>query len=300
MKSKIFVGLFVTCLVITSATTVHGQALTPPSWVPQQVTGWNVAYNNYTVGLLDVGGNNVKSNWTQIWFKNTSSVIEGVVGVVSFEYNDNYFGKAVPNAIKTALAYGYSGLPAFTGNTVWDLFEWMMKLVADGMGTTITDEKANIAGADGAFSLNMTGSLNFYLLYAYRNTFAMMIFAMTVDQQVDDWAQSENFGAMNLFMGDFVSLLVSAFSSIMTMMTYIAGIDPSLGAAPAVADIVPTGDITPTAGGATSEQDVNNFANSYVQLFPGGIPGYPVALIGIASLFAVLVIVQKKRKAIVA
>jgi hypothetical protein len=291
--------MLVICLVLTGTSTVHAQGIAVPAWVPTKVTGWNLAYNSTLTGELDVGGDNVVTNWTQLWFKNDTGVIAGVVGVVSFEYKEDYFGKAVPVAVKNAFAAGYSGLPAFTGNTVWDLFEWMMTMVGNSMGSGIIDQKGNITGSDGAFSLNLTGGLNFYLLYAYRNKFAMMIFAMTLDEQIDDWVTAENKAALNGFMGTFVTVLVAAFASIMTLMTYIGTLDASLASAPDVAAIAPTGDILPTAG-ATSETEVRSFGTAYIGQLPGGIPGYPVFLVGIASLFAVLFIVQKKRKAIVA
>ncbi len=298
------VGLLVICLVFMGTTTVHGQALTPPAWVPTAVSGWTLAYNNYTYSLLDIGSDNVVSNWTQIWFKNVSNVVQGAVGVVSFEYKEDYFSKAVPDTVKRIIsiagAGGY-GLPAFSGSTMWDLFKWMMGAIGSTDAIGFMDQKGNVTGADGAFSVNVTvGGSNFYLLYAYRNKYATMIFALSVDQTLHDWYLQGNSTQMNAFLGNFVTLLVSAFSTIMTLMTWIATFDPSVGAAPSIADIIPTGGIVPTAANPSSPQDVNTFADSYVALFPGGIPGYPVLLVTIASFFAVLVIVQKKRKAIIA
>ncbi len=303
MKYKTLIGLLVMSLVLTSTTTVRAQALSVPSWVPAKIEGWTKVYNG-TIGSsydLDLGSANiVKSNWSEIYLKNTSTSISGIVGVLTYEYTQDFFSKAVPAEVKTALA-AYSGTigSTFTGNTIWDMFQWIMGLIGGyGVGT-VTDEKANVPNAQGAFSLNLTGFLegNFYLLYAYKANFAMMVFAMNFEWTLStlwNFYETDDM-AIRTWFDSYVGFLVTAFGSIMTAF---AGIATGLG----MSSIPETagGSITPTADVQTSEQDVNSLGNSFAGSLPGGIPGYPVALIGIASLFAVLFIVQKKRKAIVA
>ncbi len=292
------VGLLVTCLVLTSTTTVHGQALTPPAWVPQTVNGWTLAYNNSTELGFNIGGDHVVSNWTQIWIKNNSNTVESVVGVVNFEYDKDYFSQAIPSTVKAIISLagaGGLGLPAFNGSTMWDVMKWAVQGIGIN-GDNYADETGKITGATGAFSLNITvGGSNFYLLFAYRNQYAMMIFAISVDQTITTSMATNNWLALKTLFNNFANLIVVAFGILTNAIVFLATFDPNLGAAPTTA-----GNIVPTVANPSTPQDVNSFANSYIPLFPGGIPGYPVLLIGIASFFTVFVIVQKKRKAIAA
>ncbi len=304
MKYKMFVGLLVASLVLTSATTVRAQTLAVPSWVPAKIDNFTMVYNGSLVSGLQLGTTDiVKSNWTQLYIKNDSTSLLGVVGVLTMEYTQDFFSKPVPALIKYGLSMGaFSGLPTFTGTSTWDLFFWMMGLISTGNNeTAVVDEKASVPNAMGAFSFNVSCSSewNFYMLYAYKAQFAMMVFAMDFHWNLTDMMMHYEAadGQIKSWFESYVGLLVAAFGSIMTVFATLAS---GLGMAslPEIAggSITPTG----TTDVPTSEQDVNTLGNSYAGSLPGGIPGYPVALIGIASLFAVLFIVQKKRKAIVA
>ncbi len=306
MKYKMLVGLLVASLVLTSTTTVQAQTISVPAWVSSttNIAGWNMVYNGSLTADLDLASTKVKTNWTQLFIKNSSTTVLGIVGVVTIEYTEDFFSKTIANldTFKTTLATYFPSLPAFTGTTVWDFFNWTMGLIAGAMGTVTVNEKNNIPNANGAFSLNLTtfGEGSFYLLYAYKGTYAMMVFAMNFEWDLSTlWGYYEAGNtAIQTWFNTYVVYLVSAFG---TIMTAFANMATGLGVAsiPATAGL---GSITPTAGGnvETSSSDVNALANAFAGALPGGIPGYPVLLVGIASLFAVLVIVQKKRKAIVA
>ncbi len=303
MKHKTLYGLFVVTLFLTSVTsTVRAQATLVPSWVPKTVGDWNLAYNGtFASGALALGNNKMKSNWTQVWFKNTSTILDAVVGVVTIEYTEDFFGKQIQSGWKSLInAWGtIRGLPEFNGTTNWDLFKWLLKEVTGAVSAVFTEE--SISGATDAVSFNFTsaGYGAFYFLVAYRGTYISMVFALNFPTDFWTWLNAKNYTTMyNNWVKPYADKIATGFSTLLSAFLLLVGNVPELGAADAL--IEPTGSIVPTQSVETSQQNVNNFAGIYMGLLPGGIPGYPLLLVGIASFFAVLFIVQKKHKTIVA
>jgi len=301
---KVITGVLVLSMLVFGVSIAQVKALSPPSWVPTTVAGWTLAYSApFTSPYeLAVGNNSIVSNWTQIWFSNTSDILSGIIGVVTFQYSSDFFDQQLSSTLKNLIQLYVPG--ASNVNTIWDFFEFIMNASFSSDG--FMDQTANITGASGAFSFNMTDeSSSFYLLYAYAGPKAMMIFSMDLDPTILSWFDSNDTTDLgNYLMGNSTSeepcayWIAFEFASILTIFADI-GLQSSSVSAPvaAVAALPHAADLT----SATSESVVNSFASSYVSQVAGtnGIDGYPVLFVALAGMLAVFVIVRKRKIAVV-
>jgi hypothetical protein len=297
-KSKMLVGLLVASLMVMSATAVRAQAIAVPSWVPKNIPGWTMIFNGTATAGVTIGkADLVVSTWAQLFIKNDSTTLQGVAGVMGIEYSEDFFSKALSASAKATIqTYSTIVGKEFTGNTVWDAFFYVAGTVGAAIGT-VTDETSKIPTATGAFSLNISfgAYADFYLLFAFKGKYAMMAFAMNFEYslaQIQSYLASAS-TAIKTWVEAYMTFLQTTYGTIMTLF---AGLSTASDPEPESA----SGSISPTAPVAeTTPAQVNEVGGAYMTALPGGIPGYPVLLVGIASFFAVLVIVQKKRKAIV-
>ncbi|HME51525.1 MAG TPA: hypothetical protein VKM55_04865 [Candidatus Lokiarchaeia archaeon] len=285
----IIVGLLAFGMVFASFT--RASALSPPSWVPTTVSGWTLGYQgplNNTGLEINSSAIKVVSNWTQVWYQGASSSVDGIVGVVAMQYDQDYFSKQLSPTVKTALQLLNS---TFTGTTVWDALAYFMSYIGP-----VTDEKANIAGASGAISVNLTWGLgaSFYLLYAYAGPKAMCIFGMFVNSTFIDDVNANLTDSIYTYIRPYFSLISTAFGSFLTIFAElgISSMQPAAEIAPAT-----------SAGTPTSTSVVKTFASSYVQQVAasngGATPGYAVGIVGAMTAIAVFLIVRKKKMAVV-
>ena len=205
------------------------------------------------------------------------------------QYDQDYFSKSLSSAAKTAMDYL---VPSFTGTTVWDAIE---ALFSTEFTTSYADEKANIAGSTGAFSLNIsTGLSSFYLLFAYAGPKAMTVFGVFIDSEFLDAVTSNDTGAMFTYIDPYLGSIATAFSGILTSFAGLAVSSASASSAIAPATMAST---------PTPSSSVNSFASTYTQQVAatnGGssVPGYAISVIGAFTIIAVFLIVRKKKIAV--
>jgi hypothetical protein len=278
------------------ASVARASALSAPSWVPTAVSGWTLGYEgpvDSTYGAaLDFGdsGPKVLTNWTQVWYMLSSGTTNGIIGVLAMEFDQDYFSKTLSADVKSALSMmsGY-GLPAFSGNTVWDVLVWYMGLLAYyGTGSAAIDETSSISGATKAISISLDwGTVNFYLLYAYAGPKTMCIFSLTIAADFSSYDSS----GMYDYMKPYLSTVAYCFG---TVLVAVAALGMSAVIPEAVLD-----DQAPKSSANTSVSDTKSFASTYVAAVAAtnasSVPGYPIAIIGAAAIFAAFLIVRKKK-----
>jgi hypothetical protein len=311
-KKTILVATCLVALMVTPAM-VSATPIAAPSWVPQKVTGWTLAYNDTISDAFGIYGANltfgdqnvIVSNWTQLWYENTSaSVITGIVATVSYQYTQDFFSQTVNQTVKNAVnSYASTIGSTFTGTTLWDLMFWLINATI-GKNVPVADVTKNVTGAMGAMSINMTTEFSgVYLLYAYSGAYSMMILSLDVDPNWATWIANSNTTAMNQYVLPTVegiatglSIFLLAFAALGTGLTTTASLTPVVASVPNAASMP---NVAASSNSQTSFADLQAFASAFVSQVAGpSIPGFPVYVIGGFAIIGIALVVRKRKIAV--
>jgi len=294
--------------MVASSSFARAAVIQAPSWVPNKIAGWNLVYNATlnTSALfgadLDFGSTNLVSNWTQMWIKNDSTNgITGTLATADLEYDQDYFSQPVNATLKTYLAKVNMGGVTFSGNTIWDLFFWMMNSTFSsqdtdaGISAAFSDETKNITGAMGACSFNMTaGGVNIYVLMAYSGKYTMIITSLDIPASLTDWLSADDTDLIGNFVQTYVMAIVTMFVLILSIFT---NLNKLAGELPSTSAVVPP-HVAATAPPSTktSKDDVKAFAITFVSTAtPPAVPAYPLFALGVFGIIGVAIIARKRK-----
>jgi len=286
-------ALAATCLavIMVLAPMSGAKALSPPSWVPQTVAGWTLAYSEpYNASYygvdenISVGGVSLISNWTQMWIQGSLNNITGLIGVVSLEYSSDFLDAPISSE---NLQFIHAIWPGFTGSTPWQFMKYV--LVTNSTDTDWSDVTSQVSGATGALAFN---SSDFYMLYAYSGAKVMMLFSF-------DWSE---YGWDSAFLGNESSQIAIWFGfaiEIVVLLFFVFAdylTESSVQATPA--STINAQNIHPESIASLSV--LESFAGTYVsEAAPKStsvIPGYSILLVSASLMAGMMVLVEIARK----
>jgi len=296
MRCRALSAFIIVTLVLTTMTSVRAQADVGPSWVPQTVNGWNLAYSDtFTSGPLTYNTNRMKSNWTQVWYKNTTTNLDAVVCVVTLELNaEDLLGQR-----KLANMIRFQGFEGFDGSTNWDLFKYLLNSPSSISDKKFTEE--NIPGVTNAVSIDFTiiGWGAFHFLIACKGPYVTFAFELKSTADFWTWLNAENYSAMyTTWIRPYTPLIANYFITVLNIFLLIIDIGEQPNSPETAAE--PTGSILtdsimPAASAQTPEQNVKDFTELYMGALSSSFAGIPVLLLAVASVTAVILNVRKRK-----
>jgi len=294
--------------MVASSSFARAAVIQAPSWVPNKVAGWDLVYNstiqppslgNITFDLGTGLAIPIVSNWTQMWIKNDSTAgVTGTLATADLEFDKDYFSQPLNATLKAAINKFMPTGQSFTGNTVWDLFFWIMNSTftnngeESGVDASFSDETKNITGAMGACSFNMSaGGTNLYVLFAYSGKYAMIITSLDIPASLSEWLSSDDLADMGTFMQLYVGLIVYMFVIILGTFATINNAQ-----IPSTSAIIPRSATTAPTSTKTSKDDVKAFASTFVSTAtPPTVPAYPLFMLGAFGVVGVALVVRKRK-----
>jgi hypothetical protein len=296
MRRRALSAFIIVTLVLTTMTSVRAQADVGPSWVPQTVNGWNLAYSDtFTSSPLTYNTNRMKSNWTQVWYKNTTTNLDAVVGVVTLELNaEDLLGQR-----KLANMIRFQEFEGFDGSTNWDLFKYLLNSPSSISDKKFTEE--NIPGVTNAVSIDFTiiGWDTFHFLIACKGPYVTFAFALKSPADFWTWLNAENYSAMyTTWIRPYTPLIANYFITVLNVFLLIIDIGEQPNSPETATES--TGSIltyskVPTASAQTPEQNVRDFTELYMNALSRSFAGIPVLLLAVASVTAVILNMRKRK-----
>lgn len=272
------VGSMITLMVIMLLPT-YTSAATIPDWIPkpEQIEDYDMLWNGTEemANIFDLDSEANITFYNQLWYKNDTS--NNTLGMVSASFVDIGSNIWEENPRPSSCgSYFDESFPDFKGNTRWQFFVYLLnESIAYGQIAEI-----QLSGYDHVVEANCSNSFFNYFIIGAIGSRLVITFAFDLEYY-NDW-----FSVLGADIGVVINFAVIAFVGGVAAIT---GIFESLCQ---LASLIPT-----ASANYTSSEFVKNFVASVATIIApsGGIPGYPVAIVGLLSFITVAIIIKKKQ-----
>jgi hypothetical protein len=228
----------------------------------EDLVGYKLIYEGDETVADPFGTTTEVSIGVQLWYRNESDTLKGVIGAIVIEIKDNPLMNKLSNLEKDVIAMSMPTLDMTGVETYWDFFVVLMVSTAPANFVDVTE---TIGTTESSLAIIGMGA---YMIISVDTDYLIVTFGFTLNAS---WIE-ESIPAIQAAMDGFLASLTVITGS---FGPFLEGASVSL----------PTASEVPSQ---TPDTEVNDFTTEMGSFYESGIPGYSgLIILGLVGAFVI-------------